>query len=55
MEGYRNIMAKYGDSGKRIWPTEFGWASGWMGKPGYESPTTTPLRKRPSGPCVPIR
>ena len=36
MEGYRNIMAKYGDSGKRIWPTEFGWASGWMGKPGYE-------------------
>jgi len=27
MEGYRNIMVKYGDSGKRIWPTEFGWAS----------------------------
>ncbi len=36
MEGYRAIMAKYGDSGKRIWPTEFGWASGWMGKSGYE-------------------
>ena len=36
MEGYRAIMAKYGDAGKRIWPTEFGWASGWMGKPGYE-------------------
>ena len=36
MEGYRAIMGKYGDSGKRIWPTEFGWASGWMGKPGYE-------------------
>jgi hypothetical protein len=27
MTGYRNIMARYGDGGKRIWPTEFGWAS----------------------------
>ena len=27
MEGYRNIMLKYGDGYKRIWPTEFGWAS----------------------------
>jgi hypothetical protein len=27
MEGYRNIMVKYGDSAKRLWPTEFGWAS----------------------------
>jgi len=27
MEGYRNIMVKYGDGGKRIWATEFGWAS----------------------------
>ncbi len=36
MEGYRNIMAQYGDGGKQIWPTEFGWASGWMGKAGYE-------------------
>jgi hypothetical protein len=27
MESYRNIMIKYGDGGKRIWPTEFGWAS----------------------------
>ena len=27
MEGYRNIMAVYGDAGKKIWPTEFGWAS----------------------------
>jgi hypothetical protein len=27
MESYRNIMIKYGDSAKRIWPTEFGWAS----------------------------
>jgi hypothetical protein len=35
MEQYRNIMVKYGDGGKRIWPTEFGWATGspW---PGYE-------------------
>jgi uncharacterized protein YraI len=36
MEGYHNIMCKYGDCNKRIWPTEFGWASGWMGKSGYE-------------------
>ncbi len=36
MEGYRNIMVKYGDGGKRIWPTEFGWASGWVGASGYE-------------------
>ncbi|MEA3338097.1 MAG: SH3 domain-containing protein [Chloroflexota bacterium] len=28
MEGYRNIMVKYGDGAKRIWPTEFGWAAG---------------------------
>ena len=27
MEGYRNIMVKYGDGDKAIWPTEFGWAS----------------------------
>jgi hypothetical protein len=28
VEGYRNIMLKYGDVNKRIWPTEFGWAVG---------------------------
>jgi hypothetical protein len=27
LEGYRNTMIKYGDGGKRIWPTEFGWAT----------------------------
>ena len=27
MERYRNVMVVYGDSGKKIWPTEFGWAS----------------------------
>ncbi len=36
MEGYRGIMNKYGDGKKRIWPTEFGWASGWSGNGGYE-------------------
>lgn len=36
MEGYRNIMVKYGDTNKRIWPTEFGWATGWVGASGYE-------------------
>ena len=28
MEGYRNIMVVYGDTNKRLWPTEFGWAVG---------------------------
>lgn len=27
MESYRNVMVAYGDSAKRLWPTEFGWAS----------------------------
>jgi len=40
MEGSRNIMVKYGDAGKRLWPTEFGWAStegmGVEPNPGYE-------------------
>jgi len=40
MESYRNIMVKYGDGHKRIWPTEFGWATveglGVPPAPGYE-------------------
>jgi uncharacterized protein YraI len=28
MEGYWNIMNKYGAGNKKIWPTEFGWAAG---------------------------
>ncbi len=28
VEGARNIMVKYGDVNKRLWPTEFGWAVG---------------------------
>jgi hypothetical protein len=36
MEQYRNIMIKYGDGGKRIWPTEFGWASSSSPVAGYE-------------------
>ena len=35
MEGYRNYMAAYGDAGKRIWPTEFGWAAGGAFDPRY--------------------
>ncbi len=35
MEGYRNIMVKYGDANKRIWPTEFGWAAGGAFDPRY--------------------
>ncbi len=36
MEMYRNTMVRFGDSGKRIWPTEFGWASSPNPAPGYE-------------------
>jgi LysM repeat protein len=40
MEGSRDIMVRYGDSDKRLWPTEFGWASveglGVEPVPGYE-------------------
>ena len=35
VEGYRNIMVKYGDSNKRLWPTEFGWAAGGALHPSY--------------------
>ena len=27
MRSYREVMVVYGDGGKKIWPTEFGWAS----------------------------
>ncbi len=36
MERYRGVMVANGDSGKRIWPTEFGWASEGNPVPGYE-------------------
>jgi LysM repeat protein len=36
LEGYRSIMVAYGDSRKRIWPTEFGWASNPTPLPHYE-------------------
>jgi hypothetical protein len=36
LNGYYNIMKKHGDGNKKVWPTEFGWASGWTGAPGYE-------------------
>jgi hypothetical protein len=36
MERYRAVMVANGDSAKRIWPTEFGWASTGSPHPGYE-------------------
>ena len=36
MERYRGVMAANGDSGKRVWPTEFGWASTPNPVGGYE-------------------
>jgi spore germination protein YaaH len=39
MERYRGIMVANGDAGKRVWPTEFGWASTGSPHPGYEYAT----------------
>jgi len=36
LEAYRNVMVSFGDANKRIWPTEFGWASTAYPAPGYE-------------------
>ncbi|HRW04808.1 MAG TPA: SH3 domain-containing protein [Caldilineaceae bacterium] len=36
MEESRNVMVQYGDVNKRLWPTEFGWASSQSPHPGYE-------------------
>ncbi len=36
LEGYWSIMRANGDGNKRLWPTEFGWASTNNPHPGYE-------------------
>jgi hypothetical protein len=36
MESYRRVMVEFGDGNKRLWPTEFGWASTSAPHPGYE-------------------
>lgn len=36
MEGYRAVMVANGDGAKKIWPTEFGWASNPNPVAGYE-------------------
>jgi hypothetical protein len=36
MERYRQVMVANGDTGKRVWPTEFGWASTPNPHAGYE-------------------
>ena len=49
MEQYRNIMVKYGDGDKRLWPTEFGWASTGNPFPGLRvRAPTTPSSSRAS-------
>jgi hypothetical protein len=35
LNGYYRIMKQYGDGNKKIWPTEFGWATNWTGDPSY--------------------
>ena len=46
MEGYRNIMVNYGDSGKTIWPTEFGWASSSSPTKNYEYAADNTLQQQ---------
>jgi hypothetical protein len=36
LNGYYRIIQKYGDGGKKIWPTEFGWAVSTDPASGYE-------------------
>ncbi len=36
MEASRQVMVAYGDTNKRLWPTEFGWASSVSPHAGYE-------------------
>ncbi len=36
LASYRSVMAAHGDSGRLIWPTQFGWASDPDPRPGYE-------------------
>jgi hypothetical protein len=36
MEGYRAVMVANGDSDKRLWPTEFGWAVSATPQTNYE-------------------
>ncbi len=46
MTRYREVMVANGDSAKKIWPTEFGWASGWTGAPGYEYANDNTLQEQ---------
>ncbi len=32
---YYGVMVKHGDGRKKIWPTEFGWATNWIGDASY--------------------
>jgi hypothetical protein len=36
LEESRAVMVQYGDTAKRLWPTEFGWGSAAQPYPGYE-------------------
>ena len=46
MEGYRNIMVSRGDGGKKLWVTEFGWASNPNPVPGYEYAADNSLQEQ---------
>ena len=36
LEAYRNVMVSNGDADRKVWATEFGWASATNPPPGYE-------------------
>ena len=46
MEGYRNVMLKYGDGEKTIWATEFGWAVSGSPVVNYEYAADNTLEKQ---------
>ena len=46
MEGYRNVMLKYGDGNKTIWATEFGWAVSSSPVVNYEYAADNTLEKQ---------
>ena len=54
MERYRAVMVANGDAGKRVWPTEFGWASG-SPQAGYEYATQNTEAEQAESPSAPTR
>ncbi len=46
MLAYRQVMVNYGDAGRTLWPTEFGWASSPDPVPSYEYAADNTLQEQ---------